>query len=95
MGKSTDHIMINIEKCVACGKCIEACPKEVLGKVNVIFHKHAHIDKTEQCVGCLKCVKACPQNAIISRRDLEKVDISPAIPNHRHRRHRQNLRTVK
>lgn len=95
MGKSTDHILINTKSCDACGKCIEACPKEVLGKVNIIFHKHAHVDEAEQCIGCLKCVKACPQNAIISRRDLEKEGISSAISDHRHRRsHRHDHRTV-
>lgn len=95
MGKSTDHILINTKICDACGKCIEACPKGVLGKVNIIFHKHAHVDESEQCIGCLKCVKACPQKAIISRRDLEKEGISSAISDHRHRRnHRHDHRTV-
>lgn len=80
MSKGTDHILINTKSCDACGKCIEACPKEVLGKVNIIFHKHAHINEAKQCIGCLKCVKACPQNAIIPRRDLKKADISFVIP---------------
>lgn len=88
MGKSTDYILINTKNCDSCGKCIEVCPKKVLGTVTVIFHKHVHIDEPEQCIGCLKCVKTCPQNAIISRRDTEKENTSYATPAHRYRRNR-------
>lgn len=95
MGKSTDHILINTKSCDACDKCIEACPKEVLGQVNIFFHKHAHIDEAEQCIGCLKCIKACPQNAIISRHGLEKAGMPSAISDRRHRRsQRHDHRTV-
>ena len=87
MSKATDHILINTKNCNACGKCIEVCPKEVIGKVNIIFHKHAHIDEAEQCIGCLKCVKA--------RRDLEKAGILSTISDHRHRRsHRHDHQTA-
>ncbi len=62
----TKHIKIDNHICKACWECVEACPKNVIGKVNLFFHKHSHIDNPEKCVGCLKCVKTCKYGAIIS-----------------------------
>jgi NAD-dependent dihydropyrimidine dehydrogenase PreA subunit len=61
---TTMHISLNTHLCRACWKCVESCPKGVLGKVDFLFHKHARIDKPDECKGCLKCVKACPEQAI-------------------------------
>ncbi|MCR4400889.1 MAG: 4Fe-4S binding protein [Syntrophomonadaceae bacterium] len=92
MGRSTDHIVIDARSCHACGKCIEACPKGVLGTVKVLFHAHAHVDEAEQCRGCLKCVRACPRKAILSRRGLEKAKASGAPPAPRQRRNQRHDR---
>jgi 2-oxoglutarate ferredoxin oxidoreductase subunit delta len=51
-------------KCKACWKCVEACPKAVIGKIDFLFHKHAVIRNPESCTGCLKCVKACKYGVI-------------------------------
>ena len=61
----TKHIKIDNHICQACWDCVNACSKNVIGKVNLFFHKHSHINQTAQCIGCLKCVKVCKFQAII------------------------------
>lgn len=55
----TNYIEFDSGKCTACWRCIEACPKSVIGKINILIHKHAKIDRPEECKGCLICVKIC------------------------------------
>lgn len=76
----TDHILLNTNLCIACGSCIDACPKKVLGKVTFLKHEHVHVDQAEGCIGCQKCVKTCPQQAIIARRDIEDQNAKSLIP---------------
>ncbi len=61
---TTAYIAINTRLCGACWKCINACPKGVIGKAGFIFHKHARIINPGACTGCLACAKACPEGAI-------------------------------
>lgn len=59
------------DKCVACGKCIEVCPKEIFtkskdGKASLIN------DKIEECTLCQSCVEECSRvgaNAITVKGD--------------------------
>ena len=62
----TRYIQIYSENCIACWECVKICPQKVIGKVDILFHKHkhAHIDTTKECIGCFKCVKVCKNNAI-------------------------------
>lgn len=62
----TVYIQLDTSKCTACFKCIEACSKNVIGKINILIHKHAIIRNGEECVGCGKCVKVCDAGAISS-----------------------------
>ena len=64
LGQQTAHIQLDPHKCKACWECIEACPKQVLGKIDLPFHKHAKIVNPDVCIGCKKCVKACLHGAI-------------------------------
>jgi Pyruvate/2-oxoacid:ferredoxin oxidoreductase delta subunit len=52
----TNFIEFNASKCEACWKCISVCPNEVIGKIDLFFHKHARIVKKNACKGCLKCI---------------------------------------
>ena len=61
---NTKYIRINFSKCHACWHCVEACPKNVLGKINIPIHKHVHIDNPEDCIGCMKCINNCKNGAI-------------------------------
>ncbi|MBR5644733.1 MAG: ferredoxin family protein [Salinivirgaceae bacterium] len=57
--QQTAHITIDLHCCQACWKCVNACPKQVLGKIDLPFHKHVKIVNAEKCIGCNKCVKMC------------------------------------
>lgn len=61
----TKYIRFDPGKCNACWKCIEACPNDVLGKINILLHKHMNIGKRDNCIGCLRCIKACSHRAIM------------------------------
>jgi len=56
----TDYFWTNNRNCEACWKCIDACPKQVIGKVSFLWHKHIIIKDGENCTGCKKCIKTCP-----------------------------------
>jgi ferredoxin len=62
----TKFIRLDHQLCQACWDCIEVCPNNVIGKINVLFglHKYARIDQPELCKGCKKCVQACPSQAL-------------------------------
>jgi ferredoxin len=52
-------ILIDEERCTACGLCLEACPQSAI----VLGESGAAIDQ-DLCAGCAACVAACPQAAI-------------------------------
>ncbi len=60
----TSYIKLNTHNCQACWKCVEECPKNVFGKINIFIHKHVIIKNANDCIGCLKCVNACEFGAI-------------------------------
>ncbi|MDR2962017.1 MAG: hypothetical protein LBU90_00010 [Bacteroidales bacterium] len=53
-------ISTNTRNCKACWKCIDVCPKQVIGKVSFLGHKHIKIRKVADCIACKKCIKTCP-----------------------------------
>jgi len=76
---------IDEEKCVACGKCIAACPKGMIdmvyekAKVRVMCNsKDKGKDVREKCkagcIGCMLCKKNCPEEAIIIENNLAIID---------------------
>lgn len=63
----TRYIRLDTGRCQACWECVQACPKLVFGKVDLWFHRHAILDRSEECTGCLRCLKACPNQAILRK----------------------------
>ncbi|MDR3327212.1 MAG: 4Fe-4S dicluster domain-containing protein [Prevotellaceae bacterium] len=57
----TAYVWANTQNCTACWKCIDACPKKVIGKVGFLWHKHIIIKNVENCIGCKTCIKTCSQ----------------------------------
>lgn len=75
------------DKCVACGKCIAACPRnliELVPRSHKILILCKTLDKGAQvkkickvgCIGCRLCVKACPTGAITMEGRLPVIDYS-------------------
>jgi len=51
---------IDTDFCVACGACVNVCPKEAL----YVYKGRFAAVKSEFCVGCGICSKKCPAGAI-------------------------------
>ena len=49
--------MINKKKCTGCGKCVEACPFNVMVKAE-------ESPVTSKCIACGICAKACPMDVL-------------------------------
>jgi electron transport complex protein RnfB len=76
------------EKCTACGKCIKACPRNIIElrrknpKDRKIFISCINTEKgavarkncTVACIGCGKCVKICTFEAITMENNLAWID---------------------
>ncbi len=88
---SADNLpLINQEKCTACGKCVAACPKQVIELAQaskaVVISCHSRdkgIDVKKKCqVGCIACgicVRTCPVDAIKIDNNLARIDHSKCI----------------
>jgi electron transport complex protein RnfB len=81
---------IDPEKCTACGKCVAACPKQVIelglmSKAVVIscHSKDKGVDVKKKCqVGCIACgicVRTCPVDAIKIDNNLARIDHAKCI----------------
>ena len=53
-------VIVDAEKCVGCGECVDVCPVEVYELQN----NKAVAVNPEECLGCESCVEVCDQNAI-------------------------------
>lgn len=67
--------VVDMEKCVACGACIKACPKKLIELVPYNKRVRVVCNSLDQaaaamkvcdtsCIGCGKCAKGCPVEAI-------------------------------
>ncbi|MBQ7480703.1 MAG: RnfABCDGE type electron transport complex subunit B [Lachnospiraceae bacterium] len=77
--------VIDKDKCRACGKCIEACPKHL---IELIPYKAKYIVECANrdkgplvmkvcktgCIGCGLCAKECPKEAITVENSLAHID---------------------
>ena len=78
-GSGDYYIVVNTDKCDGCGKCIEACPRDVLEVITddyddlVVTVREEHSKNLKYvCAPCkpvsaepdLRCVEACPTDAI-------------------------------
>lgn len=82
--------VVNEEKCTACGKCVEVCPKNLFSirKIKSLVHVSCKsIDKPKDtrtnckvgCIACQKCVKVCKFDAIHVNNFLAEIDYDKCI----------------
>ena len=57
---SKKYASVNRSNCVACGTCLNTCPRQA---ICVVKGCYAEVDKA-LCVGCGLCGKACPTSCI-------------------------------
>ncbi|UCE38700.1 MAG: CoB--CoM heterodisulfide reductase iron-sulfur subunit A family protein, partial [Thermoplasmata archaeon] len=86
--------LVDPEKCIACGLCVDVCPVEVEGNFNskLTKRKAVYIEYPsatprvytidyENCTKCEECVKICPTKAVdLSKEDEEeKLNVGAVI----------------
>ena len=88
---SADNLpVIHPDKCTACGKCVAACPKQVIelapASKAVVISCHSRdkgVDTKKKCqVGCIACgicVRTCPVDAIKIDNNLARIDHGKCI----------------
>ncbi|WP_290924154.1 RnfABCDGE type electron transport complex subunit B [Halodesulfovibrio sp.] len=70
-----DLVVIDPDKCVACGACINVCPNQVLEMIPRRARVQVYCSTKDKmkavmnvceagCINCMKCVKKCPAKAI-------------------------------
>ncbi len=64
-------VCISVERCKACGFCVEFCPTKVLALSSAFNSKGyhpPHVVAAEKCSGCDLCGMYCPDFAIFGYR---------------------------
>ena len=67
MAKVRGAIVVDIERCKACGLCVEACPANVIQlakQVNNKGYNYSYMENPEACTGCTSCSLVCPDSVI-------------------------------
>ncbi len=61
--KKEPYSVINIIECKACGRCIVACPKDLLKLSDDLNERGYHYVEYagEGCTGCANCYYTCPE----------------------------------
>lgn len=57
VSKETGAVLVDVETCIACGKCIDACP----GRIPHMHPEEKHVLICDLCKGDPQCVKVCTE----------------------------------
>jgi ferredoxin len=60
----TTYIQLDTKKCIACWECLAECKNNVIGRINLPWHKHSRFVNSSDCTGCLKCINICEPGAL-------------------------------
>ena len=58
------HPVINPNRCLGCGCCVNACPEQKSHQVLGIIGGKSHLINPADCIGHGACMTACPNNAV-------------------------------
>ncbi|MGA9529247.1 MAG: 4Fe-4S binding protein [Terriglobales bacterium] len=71
------RVSIVVERCKACGFCVEFCPTKVLALSSAFNSKGyhpPHVVAPEKCSGCDLCGMYCPDFAIYGHKEAQNTD---------------------
>ena len=84
--------VVDEEKCKACSKCVDACPRHIIALEPYKTKRHVAIPCSSKakgpvvtkvcsngCIGCSLCAKACPKQAITIENFLAKIDYDSCV----------------
>ena len=84
--------VVDAEKCKACGKCVDICPRHIIALEPYKTKKHVSIPCSSKakgpvvmkvcsngCIGCGLCAKSCPKQAITVENFLAKIDYDKCV----------------
>ncbi len=84
--------VVDEEKCKACGKCIDVCPRHIIALEPYKTKKHVSIPCSSKakgpvvikacsngCIACSLCAKACPKEAITVSDNLARIDYDKCV----------------
>lgn len=58
-------VTIDIDKCEACGDCVDTCPGEAISIVEENGKKYAMFTGApDDCLGCYSCEEVCEEGAV-------------------------------
>ena len=79
--------VVDKEKCVACGKCVNTCPNNLIELIPDIAEYRVQCMSNDKgkdvktvcdagCIGCTLCTRVCESKAITVENNLAKIDYS-------------------
>jgi len=70
INKETEAVIVDKEKCTACGKCVDACP----GKIPYMHPTENYAVICDLCGGKPKCVEACAEGGWYALETIRRED---------------------
>ena len=62
--RDTRYIHLLPRQCQGCWKCVDACPEDIIVRIDRTRRHHVHVRNAAACTGCKKCVRSCEYDAI-------------------------------